>query len=405
MSNQLNLHSIVQYRSNWLVYLYVLFLPFSWINVVFGSLYRLFMIFSFLLFFLLRKKNESGNSINKTFLLLWSVFWGYEVLSSFWAKNFSLEAQNNPMSIFLLYTFVLICSYHSPFFESSISTCWLYAGIISILSFFYGFTVFGLQDRLSISLFGTVTDPNEYAGLFSITTPFLLNYFFVSKKIIVKLFLFLTFIVESYIILATGSRGALLATLVCIFVFFLFSLKLKFSFILISILFFLSFLLLFDDLLLLIPETVLNRLTVDSFMDDAGSNRNYIWREAYQSFSEDNLFYIIFGTGSDGVSALYTTTMHNNFLQILFNYGVVGFCLYLFLLFKIFLRIIREHMSVCYLAAFFGILVMSSTITMSVVYKPFWIFLISLSFVDLHNGKSPKMESHDHSTGDLLTDL
>ena len=67
-------------------------------------------------------------------------------------------------------------------------------------------------------------------------------------------------------------------------------------------------------------------------------------------------------------------TMHNQLIQQLSNYGIVGLVLYLILIYKSYKSIKLNCPR--YMGAFIGMLVMSLTITMSVAYKLLWILLL-----------------------------
>ena len=72
-----------------------------------------------------------------------------------------------------------------------------------------------------------------------------------------------------------------------------------------------------------------------SIQDDGGSGRVDIWRSVYSHFSEQNLFHFLFGSGyntvqihswaiDDGVAV----SAHNDFFEILCDYGIVGLLIY-----------------------------------------------------------------------------
>ena len=76
-------------------------------------------------------------------------------------------------------------------------------------------------------------------------------------------------------------------------------------------------------------------------------------------------------TGLSYITA--TTTMHNQFLQQIVCYGIIGFCLYIRLFFYVIRDFIKNKKEL--IGPFVGIIVMGMTITMGPSYKILWILL------------------------------
>ena len=146
---------------------------------------------------------------------------------------------------------------------------------------------------------------------------------------------------------------------------------------------------LFELIVPFIPEDLIERFSIDALTEDNGGGRLQIWKNGFEKYINGNAFNIAFGYGYGGVDVLgerlVTNIMHNQFLQVLFNYGLIGFVLYLWCLFNCFNNIIKNNPK--YLGAFIGMLALSMTITTPPSYKPFWVLLL-MAFVSDGNLKN-----------------
>lgn len=90
----------------------------------------------------------------------------------------------------------------------------------------------------------------------------------------------------------------------------------------------------------LLVQDVLGVEMLDRFttiFDDGGSNRSYIYETVWERFKELDLFEQLFGKGFNGVrytlgiKSGYEETIvsaHNDVLEVLVDYGLIGLCLY-----------------------------------------------------------------------------
>ena len=81
----------------------------------------------------------------------------------------------------------------------------------------------------------------------------------------------------------------------------------------------------------IISDRILN------IQDDGGSGRDQVWRTTWSMISESNLEELLFGHGFNAVLKLSPLALsaHNDFLEMLFNYGIIGFVPYLLLHFQL----------------------------------------------------------------------
>ncbi len=72
-----------------------------------------------------------------------------------------------------------------------------------------------------------------------------------------------------------------------------------------------------------------------SLFDDGGSGRIEIFFNVAKIISESNFINILFGHGYDGVNFMIGISAHNDFLEILFDYGLIGLMIYMLIIIKL----------------------------------------------------------------------
>ena len=176
----------------------------------------------------------------------------------------------------------------------------------------------------------------------------------------------------------SGSRGALIAVAVAMIITLLQSGKVDAKSVLIVIVFAIIVLLLSIRYIIpLIPDDVLTRMSLKALLKDGGSGRGDLWTDAVRKIWNGSVLRMMFGYGQYGLTVGtkgVSQTMHNQLIQQLSNYGIVGLVLYLILIYKSYKSIKLNCPR--YMGAFIGMMVMSLTITMSVAYKLLWILLL-----------------------------
>ena len=80
--------------------------------------------------------------------------------------------------------------------------------------------------------------------------------------------------------------------------------------------------------------------------DSGGSGRLDIWKNVLELLSTSNVLNIIFGHGHEAVrnNTISHLSAHNDFLEVLYDYGIIGFSLYLLVYYKL-ISLIRKCMS------------------------------------------------------------
>lgn len=362
-----------------LIYIFVVALPFSWASSAIGSIYRAVTLLLFVLFLVESKFVIGFSADNKSLFLSWILYIGYAIATMFWAVNRD-AAITNSMSLILL-GFIVIVFFSTKMSkeeENVVDLCWIVAGVICIILYVFGdrTAVGEYGSRTSMIIMGTATDPNEFASVFIVPLSLLLLNILNKKgpwtlQIVIM-------VAALYCVLMSGSRGALIATAIAMLITLIHSGKVNIKTLLIivvagSFVLFISF----QYILPLIPDDVLTRMSLEALLKDGGSGRGDLWTDAIRKIWDGSIFRMLFGYGQYGLTVGtkgVSQTMHNQFIQQLSNYGIIGLLLYMILIYKSY-KSIRMN---CprYKGAFVGMMVMSFTITMSVAYKILWILLL-----------------------------
>lgn len=364
----------------YIVYIFILALPFSWAAFVVGSFYRVATIVLFLLYLVVSKFIIRVCEEDKILIFCWLAYIGYSILTTFWAVN-QQAAISNSMGLLLLGMIVVV------FFSTTIRKenakidyCWIASGVLCAFLYIFGerTSVGEYGSRTSMVIMGTPTDPNEFASAFIVPAALLVYELINSERSSRRVMCCMILLVIAYCVLMSGSRGALISVVLAGILTYLFEGKMNAKTIMIAIAFILAILITADNLILpLIPQDVLNRLSLAELLQDGGSGRSDIWIDAIRKVWNGSIMRLFFGYGQYGLSvgtSGTTQTMHNQLLQQLTNYGIVGLVLYIALIANSYMMIRKRCPR--YTGAFWGMMLMSMTITMSSAYKLLWIFLL-----------------------------
>ncbi len=192
--------------------------------------------------------------------------------------------------------------------------------------------------RFSIVNHGKIMDPNYLASLFVL--PIIIFFYRCVKNgfQIRRLIPLMTLLVA---VLATGSRGAFVSLILgCGIIYFKENISAKklltTAIILIG---------LFCVLLLFLPSSVFSRFDYHNFHDDSNSLRFNLWETAIRIFASNPFF----GRGANSMinlgksyGARINLMAHNSYLEILADYGLLGFLLWIFPFVSIMLKSIKQ---------------------------------------------------------------
>jgi len=370
-----------------LVYMiFILALPFSWATSVFGSIYRAVSIVLILVFMMLntgRVKIVPDNYIVRRAFLYYVLF---TAMTMIWTANRSTGINEILGMLLILVIAYIFSSYvYDDEKRNIVDYCWIIAGVISAFIYMRGGVasvgIYG--NRTTLMILGTATDPNEFSSIFVVSIPLMIAHVINNKKLIVKIGFVLLSLLEIYVVLVVGSRGALIGAVIAGLVTLFVEGKLSVRSFIISMIGALIILwVVIVYLLPAIPHDILARLSIRSMISDGGSGRTTIWASGMSQWINGNPFRWLFGYGVDGIKAHGirgdTGTMHNQILQQIVYYGIIGLFLYIRLIWVSYKTILHENSR--YLGAFLGIMFMSLTLTMGAHYKILWILLM-MAFV------------------------
>lgn len=192
--------------------------------------------------------------------------------------------------------------------------------------------------RFSIVNFGKIMDPNYLAALFIL--PIILIFFGIVKggSNVRRLGLFFILFAA---VLATGSRGAFVSVILGCGIIYLKEnnniKKITIGVFILIFLFIISF--------IILPREIIDRFDYRNFNDDSNSLRVNLWKTALKIFASNP----IFGRGANSMinlgksyGARLNLIAHNSYLEILADYGLVGFSLWITPFVFIFLKGIKH---------------------------------------------------------------
>lgn len=374
-----NHRTIIQINGSLFIYAFIIALPFSWASFVVGSVYRTLTLLLFVGFLFVSKFVIYCPMEKRGLFFCWVFYLGYSTASVLWAVN-SQAAIINSMSLILMSFIVMVFFSNQLTREEGdvVDKCWMLVGVVCIIFYIFGekTTVGEYGSRTSMIIMGTETDPNEFASAFIV--PFAIILFNILSEKGQRILQYIMIIIMIYCVLMSGSRGAFFSILVVALFSLIQSGKINKK----SILFFfiagaLMTAIIFQFIIPMIPDDVLVRMSLKTLLEDGGSGRADLWSDGLKKIWSGSSLRMVFGYGQYGLTvgtSGTSQTMHNQFIQQLSNYGIVGLLLYIILIFKSY-KTIKIN---CprYIGAFWGMMFMSLTITMSVAYKLLWILLL-----------------------------
>jgi hypothetical protein len=154
--------------------------------------------------------------------------------------------------------------------------------------------------------------------------------------------------------------------------------------ILFAVVLFSGFVLVFNWSLAFFDVSVLDRLGEVEIGDES---RVFLYVDTWERFESKELIFQIFGSGHrstaiDRGSDMLSKTAHNDFLEVLYDYGTVGLIIYLYFVWKILMRLANLYrvggkFFHAYLAAFIIFLSMSMASHL-IIYPTYFTFLVLL---------------------------
>ncbi len=313
----------------YLIIVYLVALPLNAIQIgSFGSAVKILAVLPICMAFL------SRNNIRVTKSLKWQfIFTLFMFLSIIWSSEPFISLSR---SISYILLFVLLLS--ASMFEFNVnelkkvksSLVWA-SRITAVLLLVLGDVVGG---RLWLK--GIITeDPNYICAYFAFGTIFALNKIISEKKIFaqtcgaIELFLYVC------IVFLTGSRGGLISILSAIGIYVITFSRSGKKYIVAKIITFAFVFVIINVILDNLPQELRIRFSFDNVSDSGGSGRTDLWKNAIDMFLNANIFTKIFGYGAgtvrynmDLLGYPNANVVHNIFLEMLVELGIVGLIIY-----------------------------------------------------------------------------
>ena len=307
---------------------------------------------------------------------VWFVlFFIYLLFSSFISdldsNNPKLVQSRNEIILFalLFYIFLNIIGYKNSWFNSiiiiqAVTFCALYVIVLSLFNInFSEREVVDLNDNYKLSSAALLPDRNYASGLISFGIGLL---FTELERIRSKSLIFLLLIVFFGSQLILASRGGIITSLaILIFIMIYESVRKKRKSFRLLILIFpmLLSLVVFDTSL------IRDRFKEESIEDQSG--RSEIRQESFSKYMNQDLLEKTLGGGSfHGYTTLaFNKSIHNNFLEVLYDYGLIGFVIFLVSIFRVWRMQLFNKVNIL----IYCIVSLSLSPIISVVY---WVFLV-----------------------------
>lgn len=236
------------------------------------------------------------------------------------------------------------------------------------------------DDRTTLVIMGQASDPNYFVGYFIFPLVVTLKQLVSGKRPL----MYLTLIAVSlYSVFLSGSRGGFLAITVTIAGFAVLypsGFAKRFLFLFGGIVLFLILWTLFKPIL---PESVVERMSLESVVETGGSGRMEIWKSMLQEII-DNPEKLLLGRGINTVHWLYIgrnwtyAVAHNHVIQTLYNQGLIGLLSFLLLTGTSFFRCIKRRKTVS--IAIIGMMALSVSLSFNQTTRTFWNLIAYAAF-------------------------
>ncbi len=274
---------------------------------------------TFYSFILKRKKIKK--TILPAYLFTWSA-----LFTIFWSlnKETSIHMFKTLISLVLLFTIFVLRDFN--FKEKKLIQDFMIIGAV-LLIFWMKPNQAVSYSRFTITTSAGFADQNGLAANILFTFFISINLLFQAKDKKNKIYYTIVVLIIFLEIILIGSRGSLLAMVICIFSYFLFLKKVKISWYNYILVIFLV-IVLFFYFQKEFPELI-SRFSLNAIKEDGGSGRNFIWKNVLKFITLNPLRILFgYGYGCEGEVCLRAFNMkvgiHNVFLEHFSTMGVLG---------------------------------------------------------------------------------
>ena len=253
--------------------------------------------------------------------------------------------------------------------------------ILNALTLFFSGTE---DDRTTLLIMGQTSDPNFFVGFFIFPLAVALKKMVSGKYSL----LYLALIgVSLYSVFLSGSRGGFLSIAVTIAAFaFLYpsDFAKRFLFLFGGLLLILIFWTVFKPIL---PEKIVERMSVEAVVESGGTGRLEIWGSMLQEIMDQPEKFLL-GRGISSMhrmikqGSLVHVVAHNQIIQTLYNQGLIGLLAFLLLSGIGFFRCVKRRKTVS--IAILGMMALSLSLSFNQTTRTFWnlIAYAALAFPD-----------------------
>ena len=249
--------------------------------------------------------------------------------------------------------------------------------ILNVITLFSG----GIKDgRTTLMIMGQTTDPNYFVGYFIFPLTVALKKLVSGKHTLLYLILVA---LSLYCVFLSGSRGGFLAIAVTIAGFaFLYpsGFAKRFLFLIGGLILILIFWTVFKPIL---PENIVERMSVESVVESGGTGRWDIWKSMIREIANQPEK-LLFGRGIIARHRVFilgewsNVGAHNHVLQTVYTQGVVGLLSFLFLTGISFFRCVKRRKTVA--IAIIGMTALSVSLSFNQTARTFWNLIAYAAF-------------------------
>lgn len=230
-------------------------------------------------------------------------------------------------------------------------------------------------NRSTFDFFGVTQDPNYMC--YFIVAPCMYLFAAVLEgargKKILRVISWILCAYLVYGVLSTGSRGGLMGIAIGILTYLLFRKRIGTK----SLLALLALTMIasigYDLVITVLPQSIVNRYTMENMLADGGSGRLTIWGN-YFTHLLSNPFYFFFGTGAFSCETVMFRSAHNYIIEVAFEYGIVGLVLHI-LFFGRIIKAAKKSQNWIALSIVVATLVIGLTLSVSRMLQ-FWLAII-----------------------------
>ena len=311
-----------------LIYFYFILSFFEpYLNGLIGGITK-YYIFGLMIIVALTAKKITFKTYH-TFFLFWLV---YKIITLVWTRDYTvfnmhIVSQIGMVALFCVLTAVNISG---KTIDGIVKSLFLSSSLIGLLSVFFSEPYQDkFEQRLVLRLFGQETDPNNQAAFVTIGIAIGLYYLLVERRY--RLVSLVVIAINFYSLTLTGSRGGFVTILAIVLAIIVLKsnrpltkrkIKRVVIILLISVV-------LFAVVQALLPQNIFDRL-FDFETYEGGSSRSAIWSNVWHLISQK--LYLIFGAGWGsyyGYNGFYYA-VHNTYLAMLCDVGLIGSILFFY---------------------------------------------------------------------------